>query len=342
MVNISVIVPAYKSGKQLTRCLEALSRQTVPHDDYEVIVVDDGSQDGTETVARGFGVLVVSQAHAGPAAARNYGVNCSTGKILLFTDADCAPQDDWIAEMMGPFRDPQVAGVKGVYRTAQRGLVARLVQAEFEEKYARMARATYIDFVDTYSAGYRRSVFLDNGGFDPSFPGTSAEDVEFSFRLSQKGYKMVFAPQAIVYHSHPSSLWGYLYRKFRFSLWRAKVYARYPGKVGKDSYTPRAVPFQICFSALLAGSLLLGLFQPPALVASLLLGVAFLLSIGPLCLRTFARDKPAALVAPPILFLRCLVQFLGLLIGGASSLGRREARKRVLSRLLGRSTDSGG
>lgn len=342
MVEFSVIVPAYNSSKQLVHCLEALSRQTVPRDEYEVIVVDDGSLDGTEAVAKGFGVMVVCQAHAGPAAARNCGVSCSSGKTLLFTDADCVPQRDWIEKMAECFRDAQVAGAKGVYRTAQRGLIARFAQVEFEEKYDRMAKASYIDFVDTYSAGYRRGVFLDNGGFDPSFPGTSAEDVEFSFRLSQKGYKMVFAPQAIVYHSHPSSLWGYLYRKFRFSLWRARVYARFPSKLGKDSYTPRAVPFQILLSGLLTASLLVALFQPLALLATLLLALAFLLSIGPIWARTFARDKAVALVAPPLLFLRCLVQFVGLSIGGASSLSRREARGKVLGRLLGRNTDTPG
>lgn len=339
MVDISIIIPAYNSRRQISHCLEALSRQTVPRDNYEIIVVDDGSLDGTQAAAREFGVQVVRQTHAGPAAARNHGVNCSNGTILLFTDADCVPQHDWIEKMASSFRDPQVAGAKGVYRTNQRGLVARFVQAEFEEKYDRMGKAAYIDFVDTYSAGYRRSVFLENGGFDPTFPGTSAEDIEFSFRLSQRGYKMVFVPQAIVYHSHPASLWGYLYRKFRFSLWRTKVYARFPGKLGKDSYMPRAVPFQILSSALLAASLVVALFQPLALGATLVAAVAFISSIGPLWARTFARDKSVALVAPLLLFLRCLVQFLGLLIGGISSLGRREARRRVLGRLLGRETD---
>lgn len=339
MIDVSVIVPSYNSSRELRRCLEALSDQTVPRDSYEVIVVDDGSLDDPGAVVEPFDVRLVRQDHAGPAAARNHGVQCSKGELLLFTDSDCAPQRDWIEAMRKPFQDPTVVGAKGIYGTKQRGLIPRFVQAEFEEKYDRMRGASTIDFVDTYSAGYRRAIFLENGGFDPSFPGTSAEDVEFSFRLSQKGYKMVFAPEAIVYHRHPSSLWRYLYRKFRFGLWRTKVYARFPGKLGKDSYTPRAVPFQILSSAALMVSLTLAIFQPLALWAALVLAAAFLFSIAPFCLKTFRRDKAVALASPPLLFLRCLVQFAGLLIGAVAFSGRGRGRQGALGRLLEEPTD---
>lgn len=315
VVDISVIVPTYNSSKGLAQCLEALSSQSVPRENYEVIVVDDGSLDDTASVAGSFEVQVVRQDHAGPAAARNCGAKHARGDILLFTDSDCAPQNDWIEQMGKGFQSPEVIAVKGVYRTRQRGFVPRFAQAEFEEKYARMGKAAYIDFVDTYSAGYRRRVFLDNGGFDTSFPGPSAEDVELSFRLSQKGYKMAFVPQAIVYHSHPSSLWRYLSRKFHFGFWRAKVYLRFPGKLAKDSYTPRSIPFQIFFSSLLTASLVVGIFRPAALQVALLLGVAFLLSVGPFVARTFWRDKAVALASPLLLFLRSLAQVSGLLVG---------------------------
>lgn len=327
MAEISVIIPAYNSCKVLAPCLDALFKQTVPRNQYEIIVVDDGSHDGTDVVAKSFDVQVIRQEHAGPAVARNCGVSRSTGNILLFTDADCAPREDWIEKMTRPFQDPEIVGVKGVYRTNQRGLVARFVQTEFEEKYDRMRKADYIDFVDTYSAGYRKAVFQENGGFDPTFPGPSAEDVEFSFRLSQKGYKMVFVPDAVVYHSHPSTLWVYLYRKFRFSLWRAKVYARFPAKLVKDSYTPRTVRFQILLAAFITVSLLAALFQPIAMLGALVGAVGFLVSIGPLLGRALSRDRAVALVVPPLLFMRCLVQCLGLLIGGVSSLRRRRVRQ---------------
>ncbi len=135
---------------------------------------------------------------------------------------------------------------------------------------------------------------------------------------------MVFAPDAVVYHSHPSSVWRYLSRKLRFGVWRTKVYARFPGKLGRDSYTPRAMPFQILLSGLLVLSLAVAILRPAALWATGFLAVAFLLSISRFFIRALARDKAVALVAPPLLFLRSLVQFLGVAVGGATSIGRRE------------------
>jgi hypothetical protein len=152
---VSVIVPAYNAEATLGDCLAALQ--------------------------------LIRQPNAGPAAARNRGVQAARGEILLFTDADCAPTPDWIERLTEPFRAPEVAGAKGVYRTRQRELVARFVQLEYEDKYARMSRQDRIDFVDTYSAAYRRDVFLANGGFDALFPAASVEDQEFSFRLARKG-----------------------------------------------------------------------------------------------------------------------------------------------------------
>jgi cellulose synthase/poly-beta-1,6-N-acetylglucosamine synthase-like glycosyltransferase len=143
---------------------------------------------------------------SGPAAARNHGVALAQGDLVLFTDADCAPAPDWVARLAATFNAPEVMGARGVYRTRQTSLVARFVQQEYQDKYDRTARRRAIDFIDTYSAGYRRAVFLENGGFETAFPVPSVEDQEFSFRLAEKGYRLVFAPDAVVYHQHDSTL----------------------------------------------------------------------------------------------------------------------------------------
>lgn len=133
-----MIIPCRDSSHSLPSCLEALAQQTMPHENYEVIVVDDGSSDETSIMAERFGVQVVRQEHAGPAAARNRGAKHAKGEILLFTDSDCVPREDWLEEMIRPFQTPGIVGVKGAYRTRQRGLVPRFAQEEFEEKYARL------------------------------------------------------------------------------------------------------------------------------------------------------------------------------------------------------------
>ena len=124
------------------------------------------------------------------------------------------------------FVDPTVAGAKGEYQTCQRELVARFVQQEYQDRYDRMARQSQIDFVDTYSAAYRRNIFLAAGGFDTTFPTASVEDQEFSFRLEEQGHRLVFVPGAIVYHQHDRSVGEYVRRKYRIGFWKALVTRR--------------------------------------------------------------------------------------------------------------------
>ena len=312
----SIIIPAYNAAATLAECLGALDRQTIDRASFNVIVVDDGSTDGTAEIARRAGVKVISQPHSNPAVARNRGARAARGPILVFTDADCVAAADWLAEMLAPFTDPRVTGVKGAYRTRQRHLLARFVQAEFEDKYDRLRHSKTIDFVDTYSAAYRRSVFLDNGGFDESFPGSSAEDVEFSFRLATRGYRLVFNPAARTYHYHSTALGSYLHKKFRYGVWRARVYSRYPDKAVRDSRTPRSVPVQIVTAGLTALSAPL-LPSRRARLLPIGAGLAFLAAALPFAIRAGRRDPLVGLASPGLIFIRSLAQFAGLLTGTA-------------------------
>jgi glycosyltransferase involved in cell wall biosynthesis len=133
--EISIIVPTYQAADVIRRCVSALSDQSVARERYEILVVDDGSTDGTVAAARDAGAdRVLTLSHGGPAVARNAGVEAAAGDLVLFTDADCVPASDWVEHMIAPFADAEVQGVKGVYRTRQRSLVARFVQLEYEDK----------------------------------------------------------------------------------------------------------------------------------------------------------------------------------------------------------------
>ena len=312
---ISVIIPAYNAGDTLGGCLAALEAQSLTRNQYEIIVVDDGSTDRTAEIARRYDVRLVRQPNAGPAAARNRGAQAARGEILLFTDADCEPAPDWIERMLAPFRDPEVAGAKGVYRTRQRKPVARFVQLEYEDKYARMSHQERIDFVDTYSAAYRRDVFLANGGFDPLFPTASVEDQEFSFRLARKGYRLAFVPQAVVYHRHDTTLGEYWRRKFGIGYWKALLLRWHPERAVRDSHTPQVLKVQIGLVGLLGLSLPLALFWTPARWSALSVAPLFALTAAPFLLRVARRDPAVAVVAPFLLVWRALALGTGLAAG---------------------------
>jgi len=312
---VSVIIPVYNGGQTLSACLEVLRRQT--HPPAEIIVVDDGSTDDTVVVAERFGVRILSQAHAGPAAARNRGAHAAQGDILLFTDADCAPAPDWIERMLAPFADLTVAGAKGEYRTRQRGLVARFVQQEYQDRYDRMAGRSQIDFVDTYSAAYRGHIFRAAGGFDTSFPTASVEDQEFSFRLAARGHRLVYVPGAIVTHQHDRSLGEYARRKYWIGFWKALVTGRYPGKLVHDSHTPQVLKLQMGLAALGALLLLSGASMRawPVAVSGWLTWALLLLSGVPFYIKITRRDAPVLAVAPLLLFVRAWALGLGFLLG---------------------------
>ncbi|MGB9777726.1 MAG: glycosyltransferase [Anaerolineae bacterium] len=312
----SVIVPAYQAEGTIGLCVRALGAQTLPRDQYEIIVVDDGSTDRTASVARQAGAdRVLTIPHGGPSAARNAGVEAARGEIVLFTDADCEPWPDWLERMTTPFGDPEVMGTKGVYRTRQRALIARLVQWEYEFRYERMAQLPVIDFIDTYAAAYRREVFLRHGGFATDIPIPSVEDIDLSFRLSQAGCRLVFVPDARVWHTHPSTLRAYLVRKARYGFWRGLLYLWHPEKRKGDAHTDPTLKKQFALLLLMALSLVGGLFWLPLLLVTLALLLAFLGTTLPFARWAWRRDRAVALVWPWVTLLRGLFQGAGLAAG---------------------------
>lgn len=343
MPKISVIVPAYNAAALLPACLAALGAQSRPPD--EVIVVDDGSTDGTAEAAKPYRARLLKISHGGPAAARNRGAVAATGEILLFTDADCAPAPDWVAQMEGVFADREVAGARGVYLTRQRGLVPRFVQQEYQDKYDRLRPLAPIDFIDTYSAAYRRNIFLDNGGFETAFPAPSVEDQEFSFRLFQKGYRLVFAPRAAVYHQHDASAWEYVRRKFNIGYWKAFLLRWHPEKTLADSHTPLSQRLQIGLLGALGLCLAAGLGFHRLLWGAAALGALFFLSALPFLLKLLGRDWPAAVVAPAMLVCRAGALGAGLALGLAKGAGTVAPRRPALSgpqRFIKRALDISG
>ncbi|MBI3740587.1 MAG: glycosyltransferase, partial [Chloroflexi bacterium] len=254
---------------------------------------DDGSRDQTRALAQARGARVVTQANLGAAAARNLGAQNARGEIVIFLDADCIPEKNWLAAMGAPFANSQIVGAGGMKRTHQRGIVPMFIQMEFDYRYDRVRAHAEIDFVDSGTAAYRREIFLRAGGFDPRL--SDAEDVDLSYRLSEQGFKMAFARDAIVYHLHPESVWNYWRRKFIYAAWRTRVYARHPRKIARDSRTPPSQRAQGALAALLLACVFFFPFFP---FAFFLCAFAFLLTIVPFLTRYLVRDWRAALLAP--------------------------------------------
>jgi glycosyltransferase involved in cell wall biosynthesis len=337
-VLVSIIVPTYNGARRIRGCLEALCQQSAGRA-AEVLVVNDGSTDDTaEVVAQFPAVKLINQANAGPAAARNRGAQEARGRLLLFTDDDCVPTPGWLDAMLVPFRDAEVVGAKGIYRTLQKEIVARFVQVEYEDRYRIMSAVQDIDFVDTYSAGFVRERFLEMNGYDTSFPVACAEDVELSYRMSARGWKMRFHPEAVVHHLHPNTLSRYLKKKYKFAFWRVLAVRNNPSKGVKDSHTPQIMKLQLLFLPALLVSAGLDLITRRPLLGPLAVIGAFLLSTLPFVVRALRKDIAIAVVSPLLLAARACAQVIGITGGLMYAWGSVHERVPRTDR-LGSSTD---
>jgi len=314
-MKYSVVVPVYNGEKTLKLCLVALLKQTVDRGDYEIVVVDDGSTDGSSALAKSSADLYLYQQNQGPAAARNAGAFKARGDIILFTDSDCEPTENWIEEMTLPFeKNSDVVGIKGTYLTKQKEVMARFVQMEYESRYAFMNQFEYIDFIDTYAAAYKKEVFVEFGGFDSDFPIAMTEDTELSYRIAAHSYKMLFNPKAIVYHHHPTSFFYYLKRKYRAAYWRMLAVKKNRDKIKGDSHTPNDLKYQI----LMLPVFVLGIVLSLATGNMLYLGagaMAFLWSCLNFLGLSVKKDVVVGILSPFILGCRTAVYIAGLSLG---------------------------
>ena len=220
---VSVIVPTYNRLDRLRRVLGALAQQTFPREHYEVIVVSDGSTDGTDDYLTSghtpLETVAVSQPNAGPAAARNRGVQEAQGALILFVDDDVVVAPDLIEQHVRSHNgDGNGLVVIGPMLTPPDFPLSPWIQWEqamLYKQYDAMQRGdwepTFRQFY-TGNASLKRRTFLDAGGFDARY--LRAEDVELSYRLDAAGCRFRFNPKAIGWH----------YAERNFDAWLRNAY----------------------------------------------------------------------------------------------------------------------
>ncbi|MFQ5667620.1 MAG: glycosyltransferase [Candidatus Binatia bacterium] len=206
--RLSVIVPVHNGADCLKRCLEALGRST--YRDYECIVVDDGSTDGTRGVAARHGVPVVALEHrGGPARARNRGAEHTRGAFLVFLDADVCVHTDTLSRIAAHFQEhPATDALIGSYddAPADPGFISQYKNLFHHYVHQRSSTDAW-----TFWAGcgaIRRQVFLDAGGFDESYKRPAVEDIELGFRLRAGGRRIDLNPAIQVQHLKRWTFWG--------------------------------------------------------------------------------------------------------------------------------------
>lgn len=196
--RVSVIVPHYGDTAVLDRCLSALVTQTMPANDYEIIVADNMSPQGEVAVRAAIAgrarLVLAPERGAGPA--RNIGVAASSGALLAFTDSDCIPEPTWLAEGIAALSAADFIGGRMVVTIEHDG---RRTGAEAFEQVFAFDNESYVKtkhFTVTANLFCPRATFDKVGGFRVGV----SEDLEWCLRARDRGYRIGYAARAVVGH----------------------------------------------------------------------------------------------------------------------------------------------
>lgn len=207
MVIVSVIIPTYKDDLRLNKCLEALNRQTLSKDLFEVIIVNNCvERDVRIEIHHSLNLSIKAESIKGSYAARNSGISCAKGKILGFTDSDCIPDPAWLENALKHFnKDECVMIIGGAIKLFYSD--TKLSCAEIYEKAFAFRQDKNIKergFAVTANMFTSKEVIEKIGVFNNML--YSSGDVEWGLRAQSAGFKILYSPDVIVNHPARSNI----------------------------------------------------------------------------------------------------------------------------------------
>ena len=228
----SVIIPALNCAHEVDACIAALRAQDYPAECFEIIVVDNGSTDGTAERLERHGVRLERMPERGRSRAQNAGLKVARGEIILTTDMGCIARPDWISNIARCFSDPEVGCVAGdiVMRPSGDNLALRYqARNNYMSPFhaLKRRRLPFLPFADGANASFRRAVFDRIGGFEASF--YKAADVEICYRLLiLTDWKIVFCPDCLMEETGEPDLKTLMHQRYRMGLGLHLLRARFP------------------------------------------------------------------------------------------------------------------
>jgi cellulose synthase/poly-beta-1,6-N-acetylglucosamine synthase-like glycosyltransferase/peptidoglycan/xylan/chitin deacetylase (PgdA/CDA1 family) len=255
---VSIVVPAYNEQLGIGRAVRSLAKSPYPND-FDVVVVDDGSSDRTAQIVEAMAlpnVRLIRQPNAGKAAALNRGIAAAEHEILITVDADTVFEEQTLERLVAGFAEPDVGAVSGNTKVGNRKrMLGRWQHIEYVMGF-NLDRRMYevLDCMPTVPGaigGFRRAALQQSGGVSSA---TLAEDTDITMAIGRRGWRVVYVDDARAWTEAPETL-GQLWRqRYRWafgtiqSVWKHKGAARHPreSKIGR-----RALPYLALFQILL-------------------------------------------------------------------------------------------
>ena len=234
--GVSFVVPVHNGRRSLPRVLEAIESQ-VNGRPYEIVMIDDGSADGSgrwlaeQSVAGR--IRVVRGPRRGAAAAVNAGIRDAQFPIICQIDQDVILEPGWLGELLAALEDPDVAAAQGHYvASIDAGFWARVTGRDLEWRYVRMPQP-FTDHVCTGNTVYRASALHGVGLLDESLG--YGYDNDLSYRLLSSGYRLAFVPKARSVHLWREGMAGYFRQQFGVGYGRLDVVRKHPRRASGDA-----------------------------------------------------------------------------------------------------------
>jgi cellulose synthase/poly-beta-1,6-N-acetylglucosamine synthase-like glycosyltransferase len=243
--GVSVVVPVRNGAATIAETLRSIAAQNDGRQPFEIIVVEDGSDDGSrgvvERAAMDLPLTILQGPRRGAAAAVNAGLRAASHPIVAQVDQDVVLEREWLARLLPHFDDLRVGAAQGRY-TADRSasFFSRVMALDLEQRYVGLPDR--IDHVCTGNTVYRAEALARVGLLDESFG--YGYDNDLSYRLGAAGYALVFCREARSRHRWREGLAGYLRQQYGFGYGRLDVVAAHPDRLAGDAVSPGSMMSQ--------------------------------------------------------------------------------------------------
>lgn len=329
--SVSVIIPTLNRKDVLKEALLSLNGVNYPRDRFEVVVVSDGSTDGTEKMVKkikkkfNYRFVFIKQRRKGISHAKNVAIKNSKGKIIISTDDDCLFEKNWLRKLIKPFADPQVGAVGGPDRPVKnQGLIAKSIDFAFNSFFGSggiHGRFIKVKLGKFYPIGcntaFAKKALKKAGLFDENLaPG---EDTDLDHRIENAGFKLAYVSEAFVWHRPKSDIRAFFPYVYKRGAARVEILRRH-FQYAEFIYFLPAIMILIAF--LLLSLSLYSLVFLKIFIFLFALYILLLFIAGIFAFLAYG-ELPYLFLVPVLIFFQHLMHGVGFIIGFLKLIGQR-------------------